>query len=123
MPTICPVACDPNQTISAEETAPEAVLFDSEFIFFFWLLFPLWGKLSQVLSFGLPLKLMLPLANEVSFLLSAVKILTAPSPFSPTIKFPSDNSTAQSKALSPPPKIETVLPLKIFLSFIEYKID
>ena len=99
MPTIFSVACDPNQTISAEETAPEAVVFASELKFFSAFL-PV-GELSQVESFALPVKLMLPLANEVSFLLSAVKILTAPSPFSPTIKFPSDNSTAQSTPESP----------------------
>ena len=33
-----------------------------------------------------------------------------------------DNSKAQSSALSPPPKIDTVLPSNIFLSLIEYKI-
>ena len=33
-----------------------------------------------------------------------------------------DNSNAQSNALSPPPKIDTVLPSNIFLSLIEYKI-
>ena len=34
-----------------------------------------------------------------------------------------DNSIAQSSALSPPPKITTDLPLKMVLSFIEYKTD
>ena len=34
-----------------------------------------------------------------------------------------DNSIAQSKAESPPPNIETVLSLKMFLSLTEYKIS
>ena len=40
-------------------------------------------------------------------------------PNAPNIFEISDNSIAQSKAESPPPNIETVLFLKIFLSLIE----
>ena len=36
---------------------------------------------------------------------------------------PFESSIAQSKALSPPPKIDTVFPLKIDLSLTEYKIE